>query len=642
MARVCMSGNELGDYRAEGWTEFSGSPTTSVNQPGGRRTPQNNGGKYYFYLDGSIGLNQISRLINPANPCTGPAVGGYNEVYGRFAINVFNNNTNNTRTIFTLRNSNTGLNLGFIRYDGTSQSSTTWSLLNSAGSVLGTSVQQMVNNDSLFHRIEFHFKGNASSGVFELWVDDVLYLSLTSLNTSNGTTINFDTIIIGQTSATNILNGIDDIAINDLTGVVNSGRVGEGVIIAQFPSRNGTFSQLSNTYNGNVENFEHVNRILQDPSEAQFNNTLYVGTNTPGNKDSYKLPSLPSEIGGVNAVAVVANAVRNGPALTTAQALLEPGAPAPVTPITFVAAAGGLATPGTHLFFIVNKIGGAWSLPSPASADFTSVLSGNQTANLTLPLGPQTDFGIISSRDIYVTKASYDGTLASSMNGLSLPQSTINLNAIGSFGTMPATTIAAPSNGFALPQATINVASTAGFPSSGSMTVVTSAGSQTVTYNGITATAFLNCSGGTGTMSTGGAVTSLVALAYIVNAAGVTQAIQYTGVSGNALTGCTGGFGLLATNGLVYGPAYLWINVPDNSTTAESFAVADSSLTGPVMQQEMASPALQYQGASIGQPGLPNGAFGYMYALYDHNPVTGLAFSRDEIEQMEVGFQFTP
>jgi hypothetical protein len=68
------------------------------------------------------------------------------------------------------------------------------------------------------------------------------------------------------------------------------------------------------------------------------------------------------------------------------------------------------------------------------------------------------------------------------------------------------TTIAAGSNGKTLPQPTINVASTAGFPSSGTIAVVTSAGTVPVSYTGITATSFTGCTGGTGTMSTGGFV----------------------------------------------------------------------------------------------------------------------------------------
>jgi hypothetical protein len=68
------------------------------------------------------------------------------------------------------------------------------------------------------------------------------------------------------------------------------------------------------------------------------------------------------------------------------------------------------------------------------------------------------------------------------------------------------TTITAASNGKILPQATINVVSTGGFPSSGTIAVVTSAGTVPVSYTGTTPTSFTGCTGGTGTMSTGGFV----------------------------------------------------------------------------------------------------------------------------------------
>jgi len=90
------------------------------------------------------------------------------------------------------------------------------------------------------------------------------------------------------------------------------------------------------------------------------------------------------------------------------------------------------------------------------------------------------------------------------------------------------TTIAVGSNGAILPQGTINVASTTGFPTSGTINVATTSNVlQVVTYTGTTPTSFTGCTGGTGTMSTGGAVT------------------------GQIFTGCTGGTGVLGTNASV-------------------------------------------------------------------------------------------
>lgn len=71
------------------------------------------------------------------------------------------------------------------------------------------------------------------------------------------------------------------------------------------------------------------------------------------------------------------------------------------------------------------------------------------------------------------------------------------------------TTLDSSMNGLSLPQATINVASTEGFGHPTTQTAIaveTSAGLQVVTFTGKTATSFTGCSGGTGTMSTGGEV----------------------------------------------------------------------------------------------------------------------------------------
>lgn len=67
------------------------------------------------------------------------------------------------------------------------------------------------------------------------------------------------------------------------------------------------------------------------------------------------------------------------------------------------------------------------------------------------------------------------------------------------------TTVGAASNGVTLPTRTIT-ANTAGFPSAGTATIVTTAGTVTFAYTAIDAGHFLNCVGGSGTMATGAAI----------------------------------------------------------------------------------------------------------------------------------------
>lgn len=96
-----------------------------------------------------------------------------------------------------------------------------------------------------------------------------------------------------------------------------------------------------------------------------------------------------------------------------------------------------------------------------------------------------------------------NGTMSTGNVVNSLAATTVPGNTLGC-----TTVIAAGSNGAALPQATINVISTTNFPTSGTIFVYSSTGTQTITYTGVTATTFTGCTGGTGTMSTNGNVTS--------------------------------------------------------------------------------------------------------------------------------------
>jgi hypothetical protein len=135
------------------------------------------------------------------------------------------------------------------------------------------------------------------------------------------------------------------------------------------------------------------------------------------------------------------------------------------------------------------------------------------------------------------------------------------------------TAIAAGSNGQSLPQSTINVVSTTGFPVSGMIWVTTSDGVQIVKYSGTTATTFTNCTGGTGTMSSGFNTTiaagsngaslpqATINVAsttgfptsgtiYVQSSGGI-QTITYTGTTATSFTGCTGGTGTLTTGNSV-------------------------------------------------------------------------------------------
>ena len=136
------------------------------------------------------------------------------------------------------------------------------------------------------------------------------------------------------------------------------------------------------------------------------------------------------------------------------------------------------------------------------------------------------------------------------------------------------TTITAGSNGVSLPTGTINVVSTAGFATSGTILVITSSGQQTVAYTSTTPTTFAGCTGGLGSMSTGGTVVGGVATtlasgsngqtlpqsvinvvsttgfpatgSIYVTTSDVPQKVNYTGTTATSFTGCTSTVGTAA------------------------------------------------------------------------------------------------
>ncbi len=71
------------------------------------------------------------------------------------------------------------------------------------------------------------------------------------------------------------------------------------------------------------------------------------------------------------------------------------------------------------------------------------------------------------------------------------------------------TTIASTSNGLTLPQTNIDVASASAFATSGTLMITTSQGLQQVTYTGKSGNTFTGCSGGIGILSTGASVAAL-------------------------------------------------------------------------------------------------------------------------------------
>jgi hypothetical protein len=147
--------------------------------------------------------------------------------------------------------------------------------------------------------------------------------------------------------------------------------------------------------------------------------------------------------------------------------------------------------------------GSTWAISGITSIELAALQAGTyveQSVSLPIPVVMFSDAGTAAAIDavykFYQAKVN-----------AAVPPSSVDY--VGASGTV--TTIAGGSNGQSLPQGTINVVSTAGMPSSGAAFVFTSAGAQMVPYTGLTATTLTGCTGGTGSMATGGDVWVFVA-----------------------------------------------------------------------------------------------------------------------------------
>jgi len=333
---------------------------------------------------------------------------------------------------------------------------------------------------------------------------------------NNNATGHFSTILNADTSTVNgqhatVLKGLSNSAtgqhstiINGNSNTINS--AGWSIILDGYNnSVTGTGSFIADGYNNSVSGF--FSSILNGNFNiiAGRNSTIMNGT---GNNIDTNSAESAVILGNNNTFVNSTNALVTGTGnvLTNASQQFVLGANNS-TQSAFSFINGSLNTLATGSAF--NRIfGSSNTLGANASTNFimgSSNIVGpaNATSN-TVILG--TNNLVDNSSAAYVRGSS---NIVSSNFGFvdgQFGKSRMFGQGVMSNSRFTATTIAAGSNGQSLPQGTINVVSTAGFPSSGSIAVITSLGLQSVTYSGTTGTSFTGCAGGSGVMSTGNAV----------------------------------------------------------------------------------------------------------------------------------------
>lgn len=321
MARILTAGNELGDYLADGLDVWRGAITSTRNQPAPAQSFQRNRGEWSFYLTNDTGLEFDLSDIRP---------GGVSEFYTRFHIYRSGRTDGNWELLrFTTADGTVltrfgGQGSGVAQISGGSW--VTGFYNNSGGVTPFVTGSNSLRNDQ-WQTVELHCRFSGSDGLIEAWVNGIKDIEWTGILTGPLAEtqmylyrLNYDQLSGGVASSVYF----DDIAVNDTTGTVNTGRVGEGFILPLWPAGPGSSSQLTNTFGTTVDNFKFVNKPLA------LNPSGFVGTDTANNKDLYEAPALPPEFQGVNSIRLASYGVRNGPAISKAKFIVKPTSQAEV------------------------------------------------------------------------------------------------------------------------------------------------------------------------------------------------------------------------------------------------------------------------------------------------------------------------
>lgn len=150
----------------------------------------------------------------------------------------------------------------------------------------------------------------STTGSWELRVNGQTLGSGTSVRTSNSNT-SFTQIGVNRQNQTI---WTDDFYVDDTAGQFR----GEINIVGLTPNGNGTYSQLVGSDGNSTDNYLLVDEVPASSSD-------YVGSETPGDKDTYSFTDLPSGSGDIIAVKTVFNAAKTNANLKKFRSVLRSG-----------------------------------------------------------------------------------------------------------------------------------------------------------------------------------------------------------------------------------------------------------------------------------------------------------------------------
>ncbi len=204
----------------------------------------------------------------------------------------FNLNTapvTGTAEIFSVANTTAVTRSIIVRYNSTG---TKFECVDSVGTVIGSSG---VVTTGVWYRIELDVTGSTTVGVVKGYLDGVQFA-----NSSVANVVAFDGVYIGAAfNSSTYIGFFDDIAINDSTGLSQTGLPGSGKVVRLFPNGTGLFSQFPTQTGGTAgvaNNYTRIDEVIPDDA------TTFNGSNTLNQEDCFAL--APSGIGASDTVNV--------------------------------------------------------------------------------------------------------------------------------------------------------------------------------------------------------------------------------------------------------------------------------------------------------------------------------------------------
>ena len=152
----------------------------------------------------------------------------------------------------------------------------------STASLLGiTTIPMLINT---WYVLEVYLKVDDATGLLQVRVDGVPAFSFSGDTKEAGYTAVDNFILHGQ--ITGKPNYVDDLALNDTTGVVDNSWCGDGRVEELVPDDNGDLSQFTNSDGDSVDNYSFVDDRPPDDDSS------FIESTTSGHQDLVKLSAF--------------------------------------------------------------------------------------------------------------------------------------------------------------------------------------------------------------------------------------------------------------------------------------------------------------------------------------------------------------